>query len=140
VRKLQLEKQAFEDRQKLQDSLMRNSMSFKTPALPKINSHISTSKPIKPIIDTFDYKSDYPGYVKLNFSKSDESRKDPIPYYENNDFTKSDPYLGINDDVDIGDETERYNQLQKERLKTIGKIERSIRENDRDEMHYTIGN
>ena len=122
------------------NSLLRNDMKYKTPPLPKVRSHVSdfktyvdpsgyNTKPLN-IVNNNYYVNDYKNNnFNPNF-KDYYTRNTAIPYFETNEFTMANPDMSLDNELEIGDETDRIRRLQKDRLGMIDSIEASIKNNE----------
>ena len=140
VERLKKKESDLKEREELMNSLLRNDMKYKTPPLPKVYSHASDFKAYidpsgyntKPynIVNNNYYVSDYKNN-NFNPSYTDyHTRNTTIPYFETNEFTMANPDIGLDNEVDIGDETDRIRKLQNDRLGMIETIETNIKNNN----------
>jgi hypothetical protein len=114
VGRLKKKEHDLKEREELMNSLLRNDMSYKTPPLPKLYNHASD---IKIKVDTSGYHT-RPINIVDN-SKNYYSSNSAVPYYETNDFTMNDPNFSLDEEAEIGDETDRVRKLQNDRLEIL---------------------
>ena len=140
VERLKKKEHDLKEREELMNSLLRNDMKYKTPPLPKVRSHASdlkvfvdpngyNTKPLN-IVNNNYYVSDYKSN-NFNPSFTDYyTRNTAIPYFETNEFTMVNPDISLDNEIEIGDETDRIRKLQNDRLGMIETIETSMKNNE----------
>jgi len=132
VNRLLRKEHDLKEREELMNSLLRNDMKFKTPPLPKIYNQI---KDIKPRIDTSGYHT-----RPINIVASTNnyySRHNAIPHFDSSEFTMNDPN-NLDGEVDVGEETDRVRKLQNDRLDMIENIEKSLDQNSKQDLTFSI--
>ena len=110
VDRLTRKERDLKEREELMNSLLRNEMKYKTPPLPKIYSHASD---VKAYVDTSGYNT-----RPINIISSTNnyySRNTAVPYFENTDFSMADPTSMLDNEVEVGEETDRVRKLQNDR-------------------------
>lgn len=129
VERLKKKESDLKEREELMNSLLRNDMKYKTPPLPKIYSYTSD---IKAVVDTSGYGS-RPISI-INNTSNYYSKNTAIPYFETNDYSMNNPEMFIDDDLELGEDTDRVLKLQKDRVDIIEKIESSLANNKEIDM------